>query len=96
MSDFCEKRASERIEVEVPVVLEGSEAKTRDISWAGIYFMTDQYYATGRNLNFTLDLSHALPGKALQLKCEAEVVRTEKINGKLGVGARINSFQYLH
>ncbi len=96
MDNHSEKRVSQRIEVEVPVALDHGMATTRDISWSGIYFLTDQYFAAGKDLNFTLDLTHALPGKPIQLECQATIIRTEEIGDKLGVAAKICDFQYLH
>ncbi len=91
-----EKRASQRIEVEVPVYIGQEKALTRDISWAGIYFLTEQSFSEGGDLNFSLDLSYALPGKPIKLDCHGEVIRVEQLGKKYGIAARINNFQYLH
>lgn len=96
MNSADEKRASQRIEVEVPVYIGHEKAVTRDISWAGIYFMTDQSFSEGGSLNFSLDLSYALPGKPIKLDCHGEVLRVEKHGEKFGIAAKINNFQYLH
>lgn len=91
-----EKRASQRIEVEVPVYIGKEKAVTRDISWAGIYFLTSQSFSEGGDLNFCLDLSYALPGKPIKLDCHGEVLRIEQLGDKYGIAAKINHFQYLH
>ena len=91
-----EKRASQRIRVEVPVYIGQEEAVTRDISWAGIYFLTDQAFAEGGGLNFSLDLTYTMPGKPIKLDCQGEVIRVEQHNGKFGIAAKINNFQYIH
>lgn len=91
-----EKRASQRIQVEVPVYIGGEKAVTRDVSWAGIYFMTNQSFAEGGSLNFSMDLAYALPGKPIKLDCQGEVLRVERHGKKFGVAAKINNFQYLH
>ena len=96
MNHDSEKRASQRIEVEVPVYINNEKAVTRDISWAGIYFLTSQTFTEGGELNFSIDLSYALPGKPIKLDCQGEVIRVERHNGKYGIAARINNFQYLH
>ena len=96
MNPTDEKRASQRIQVEVPVYIGHEKAVTRDVSWAGIYFLTDQTFAEGGELNFALDLSYALPGKPIKLDCQGEVIRVEQRGEKFGIAAKINNFQYLH
>ena len=90
-----EKRSSQRIQVEIPVYIGQEKAVTRDISWAGIYFLTDQPFSEGGDLNFSLDLTYALPGKQIKLNCQGEAVRIEQRGEKLGVAAKINNFQYI-
>ena len=93
---YDEKRASQRIQLEVPVYVGGEKAVTRNISWAGIYFLTDQHLAEGGTLNFSLDLSCTLPGKPIKLDCQGEVIRVERRDSKFGIAAKINNFQYIH
>lgn len=96
MNCIDEKRASQRIDVEVPVHIGHERAYTRDISWAGIYFVTNQSFLEGRDLRFSLDLSYALPGKPIKLDCRGEVIRVETHGERYGVAVKINNFQYLH
>jgi len=96
MNQHEEKRASQRIQVEVPVYIGKEKAVTRDVSWAGIYFMTNQFFSEGGDLNFSMDLTYALPGKPIKLDCQGEVLRVERHGDKYGVAAKINNFQYLH
>ena len=91
-----EKRASQRIQVEVPVYIGQEKAVTRDVSWSGIFFLTDQAFVQGGSLIFSMDLSYALPGKPIRLDCQGEVIRIEQFGKKFGIAARINDFQYLH
>ena len=96
MTHPSEKRASQRIQVEVPVYIGQVKAVTRDVSWSGIFFLTDQAFVQGGSLNFSLDLSYAVPGKPIKLDCQGEVVRVEQFGEKFGIAARINDFQVLH
>ena len=96
MNHTDDKRASQRIQVEVPVYIGQEKAVTRDISWGGIYFLTDQPFSEGGDLKFSLDLTYALPGKPIKLDCQGEVIRVEQHNGNFGIAAKINNFQYLH
>ena len=96
MNQAEEKRTSQRIQVEVPVYIGQETAVTRDVSWSGIYFMTDQSFSEGGALNFSMDLTYALPGKPIKLDCQGEVLRVEKLGDQYGIAAKINNFQYLH
>lgn len=96
MDYLDEKRTSQRIQVEVPVYIGQRKAVTRDVSWAGIYFLADQPYEEGGDLTFALDLTYALPGKPIKLDCRGKVVRVERQGDRFGIAARINNFQYMH
>ena len=60
--NYAEKRASERIHVEVPVHIGREESVTRDVSQAGIYFLTEHLFAEGVVFDFSLDLAYVQPG----------------------------------
>lgn len=83
------------MQLEVPVYLGQEETVTRNVSWSGIYFLTDRPLTAGGDLTFSLNLSHALSGKPLTLSCHGEVLRVERYGGRFGVAVRINDFQYL-
>lgn len=94
--NFDEKRALDRIPVEVPMHVGGEKTVTRDMNCAGVYFLADHCFEKGVQLDFSLELSYALPGKPIKLGCMAEVVRVEQNDGKFGIAAKINSFKYVH
>ena len=96
MNPTDEKRSSQRIQVEVPVYIGHEKAVTRDVSWAGIYFLTEQSFSEGGELNFSLALSYALPGKPIKLDCQGKVIRVERHGEKFGIAAKIDNFQYLN
>jgi len=96
MTPDQENRSSQRIQVEVPVYIGQEKAISRDVSWSGIYFLTEQSFEQGCELTFALDLAYALPGKHIKLDCQGEVIRVEPLGLKYGIAARINNFLYLH
>ena len=96
MTHTKEKRSSQRIEVELPVLIGQERAVTRDVSWTGIYFLTEQFLDQCGPLRFKLNLSDILPGKPIRLDCQGEIIRIEQFGEKFGIAARINDFQYLH
>ena len=91
-----EKRASKRIPIEVPVYIGREKSITRDVSWDGIYFLTNRLFTEGGNLDFSLDLAYALPGKPVKLGCQGKVIRVEQHDGKFGIAVKINNLQYIH
>ena len=91
-----EKRSSQRIQVEIPVYIGQEETMTCDVSCSGIYFQTDQSFDEGDDLNFSLELIYALPGKQIKLDCQGKAVRIDKRGEKFGIAAKINSFQSIH
>ena len=64
---------------------------TRNLSASGLYFELDPDAKPGQTVSLVIDLD--VVGRPMQWICQAEVVRTELDDGKLGVGARIVSQQ---
>lgn len=94
--DTSEKRASERIHIEIPVYIGQEELVTRDVSQAGIYFLSDYLYAKGRDVNFSLVLDYAFPKDPIKLNCQGKIVRAERLDGKFGIAAKIKDLQLIH
>lgn len=95
MTDSMQKRATERIEVEVPVHLETGSGISRNVSLSGIYFLTDQTFEEGKRFRFTIEFEFAIPGRPIHLDCTAQVLRMEHQGEKLGIAARIDDLTYL-
>ena len=91
-----EKRVSERVHVEIPVYLGQEELVTRDVSLAGIYFLSEDLFAKGKILNFSLAFDYALSGKLLKFSCLGEVVRVEPQDRKFGIAAKIKDLKFIH
>ena len=91
-----EKRASQRVPVEMPVHIGQEKTVTHDVSSGGIYFLADHPFAEGRGLSFSLDFDYALPGKPLKLGFQGEVVRVDQSGHKFGIAAKITTLQYIH
>lgn len=85
-------REGERFDVEVPVHLEQGSGVSRNVSMSGIYFVTDLTFIEGETLRFTMSFEYAIPGRQMQLDCQARVVRVEPLGDKSGVAARIEDF----
>lgn len=86
-------RQEERFDTTLPVRLERGGAVTRNVSANGIYFLTDVALEAGATVSFALDFQ-SFPGGPLQVNCLARVVRIEEQDGKKGVAAAIQSFEF--
>lgn len=72
----------------LPVSLQGgATGTTRDLSASGIYFETDVEPVQDSALAFSVEFNSGSGGMAL--RCQARVVRVERLGGRVGVAARI-------
>jgi len=90
----CEKRQAIRRRGAFPVNLESTRGITRDFSSSGIFFETDQSFAPGHTINFTIVLEYVDPGRPVHLKCRGKIVRVESRDHKLGIAAQIKSYTF--
>ena len=88
-----ERRQALRYRVYLPVELENGSGGTRDISKSGVFFETDQPFALGQMVRFSVILAHAIPGTTFRLHGEGPIVRVERRNGKVGVAVALFAFR---
>jgi hypothetical protein len=91
-----EKRVAERVHVALPVHIGQEESVTRDVSRAGLYFLSEGVFAKGKTLNFLLSFDYALNGEEVKMSCLGEVVRVEPHNKKFGIAAKIKDLKFTH
>jgi hypothetical protein len=85
------RRGTDRFATELPVMIDGVQGLTRNISATGIYFEAEVAPARGSRVSFTVEVM--VRGERLKLVCEGEVVRVEQNDGVLGIAAKLeNSF----
>ena len=87
-------RRDERFDTTLALRLEQGEGVLRNVSANGIYFVTDVALQEGAPVKFTLEF-HDFRGGPVQANCVARIVRVEEQEGKKGVAASINSFEFL-
>ena len=90
----CENRRTIRHRGAFPVKLESAHGVTRDFSSSGIFFETDQSFAPGHTIEFTIVLEYVDPQRPVHLKCRGQIVRVEKKDHKLGIAAKIKSYVF--
>lgn len=84
---LADRRRSQRIKLELPVVLENTTAVTRDVSSSGVFFWKRGVFAYGESIRFSIERTTD-SGRILQ-KCRGAVVRTEPRGDDVGVGVSI-------
>ena len=106
MENAIERRASRRFNMALPVTVRTDgpsgavekHAHTRDVSFRGLYFLTDGEYQAGTHIEFVLQLPKevTLVGDVF-IRCYGDVVRVESLpeNGNHGIAARIERYEFL-
>ena len=86
-----DQRTGDRFGIALPITMEGVEGETHDISETGILFETsaDAEPQVGRRIDMTLQYS--MDGRDYHTRCAAEVVRVERVGGKVNIAARLLS-----
>ena len=103
MQQSIERRASRRFTMTLPLTVRsnepgGSEHKgqTRDVSFRGLYFLSEETFAPGAPIEFILTLPREITMAGdVHIRCFAEIVRVEPNDGRHGVAARIERYEFL-
>ncbi len=104
MENAEDRRASRRYTMSLPVTIRangrGSAAerpgKTRDVSFRGLYFMTDADCDPGTEIEFILTLPKEITlATDVKIHCFGHVVRVEPQDDGRGVAARIERYEFL-
>ncbi len=89
-----DNRQAERFRLVLPVQIGEERGQTRDISVSGIYFETDDTFAPGSEVDFSVDLEHVRPIRPVRLVCKGRIVRVERKDGKVGVAVAVDSHRF--
>jgi hypothetical protein len=103
MENSIERRASRRFTMTLPLtVREGGpsggerQGQTRDVSFRGLYFLMDADFEPGSPLELILTLPREITMAGdVHIRCFAEIVRVEPHNGRRGIAARIDRYEFL-
>jgi hypothetical protein len=103
-----ERRAARRYDLSLPVVVhvvphkrsEPCHGRIRDISARGIYFITDEEFTPGAELEFTVALpAEITQGAEVSIHAHSRVLRTEERREddttRTGVAAVIERIEYI-
>jgi hypothetical protein len=103
MQQSTERRASRRFTMTLPLTVRSTEpgggerqGQTRDVSFRGLYFLIEADFAPGTPIEFILTLPREITMAGdVHIRCFAEIVRVEPHNGRRGVAARIDRYEFL-
>ena len=103
MEHSTERRASRRFTMTLPLTVRSAgpggderRGQTRDVSFRGLYFLIEADLAPGSPIEFILTLPREVTMAGdVNIRCFAEIVRVEPHNGKRGVAARIDRYEFL-
>lgn len=73
------------------------KAHTRDVSYRGLYFLTEARLEDGSEIDFILTLpQQMITAGDVNIRCHGRVVRIETDeNGKTGIAAKIEKYEFV-
>jgi PilZ domain len=104
MGDLSDRREARRFVMTLPVRVLAHDsnspelrANTRDVSYRGLYFLTDARFEDGSEIDFILTLPQQMIAAGdVNIRCHGKVVRIESTeNGKTGIAAKIERYEFV-
>jgi PilZ domain len=104
MPDGADRREARRFSMRLPMRVLPREARskelranTRDVSYRGLYFVSETKFDVGSPIEFVLTLpQHISASGEVDIRCSGQVVRVEAgTNGTVGVAAKIERYEFL-
>lgn len=104
MDSAMDRRTARRFSMTLPLKVrfaakEGVAEKngeTRDVSFRGLYFLIEASVQSGSPIEFVLTLPQQITlAGDVHIRCYARVLRVEPHNGRQGVAARIDRYEFL-
>ena len=73
------------------------KASTRDVSYRGLYFLTEAPFEKGSEIDFVLTLPQQIISTGdVHIRCHGRVVRVQAENdGKTGIAAKIKKYEFI-
>lgn len=105
MGDGSERREARRFNMTLPMrVLPSNEhsaelrTQTRDVSYRGLYFLTDAKFEVGNAIEFVITLPEQVTrSNDVNIRCQGQIVRVEQNgSGKTGIALKIERYEFLH
>jgi hypothetical protein len=104
MSDGADRREARRFTMSLPMrvlPLEGRgqdlSARTRDVSYRGLYFLASTKFEIGSEIEFVITLPEQITQSGdVNIRCQGQIVRVEPSeNGRVGIAAKIARYEFM-
>ena len=104
MENVVERRAARRFSMMLPLRVRFTakngvaehDGETRDVSFRGLYFTIEASLEAGSSIEFILTLPQQITlAGDVHIRCYARVLRVEPRNGRRGVAACIDRYEFL-
>jgi hypothetical protein len=104
MDRDVERRSARRFSMMLPLrvrftsdeTIQEQQGETRDVSFRGLYFTIEAALENGAPIEFVLTLPQQITlAGDVHIRCYAKVLRVEPNNGRRGVAARIDRYEFL-
>lgn len=104
MTNGVERRAARRFSMMLPLKVRFSAGdsvtekpgETRDVSFRGLYFLIEANLESGSSIEFVLTLPQQITlAGDVNIRCYARVLRVDPQNGRRGVAAQIERYEFL-
>ena len=72
-------------------------AQTRDVSYRGLYFLTETNFDIGSEIEFVITLPQQVNKSGdVSIRCLGQIVRVEPTNnGRMGIAAKIERYEFI-
>jgi hypothetical protein len=102
MTNVSERRVSRRFTMTLPLAVKvqgesgAQQGETRDVSFRGLYFMIDSALEPGAPIEFVLTLPKEITMAGdVHIRCFGQIIRVDDQDGRRGVAARIERYEFL-
>jgi c-di-GMP-binding flagellar brake protein YcgR len=104
MPDGADRREARRFSMSLPMRVLAPEtqskelrANTRDVSYRGLYFLSETKFDVGSQIDFVLTLPQKVSSAGeVDIRCRGQVVRVDAgANGRVGIAAKIDRYEFL-
>lgn len=104
MADGAERREARRFTMSLPMRVLPREAhsqelnaRTRDVSYRGLYFTAEAQFQVGAEIDFVLTLPQQVSQSGeVDIRCRGQIVRVEaSSNGRTGIAAKIERYEFM-
>ena len=104
MGDGSERREARRFTMSLPLRVLPSEAqkhelnaRTRDVSYRGLYFLAEAGFEVGSEIDFVITLPEQMTQSGdVNIRCQGQIIRVEPTeNGRMGIAAKIARYEFM-